>query len=172
VVVPHVRTSAAAAAAVAAAHYPPDGERGLATSTRAGQHGIRALQEHLDRARDRTLVMVQVEDAEALPAVTDICAVPGVDAVFIGPTDLSTSLGHPGELEHPDVAAAISGIARDVLDSGTHLSIFTRNEDEALAWRRNGAQLLAFAAPALIAARLQALVAAVHTDAPLSLEPQ
>jgi 4-hydroxy-2-oxoheptanedioate aldolase len=110
IVVAHVRDAAEAQAAVTAAHYPPRGIRGLALTTRAGRHGTANLGEHLARAARQTLVIAQIEDAEAVPQTEAICAVEGVDAVLIGATDLSISLGHPGATGHPAVTAAVAQI--------------------------------------------------------------
>lgn len=110
VVVAHVRDAIEAEAAVAAAHYPPRGGRGLALTTRAGRHGTAGLAEHLQRAARETLVLAQIEDAEAVAHSDAICAVDGIDAILIGSADLSISLGHPGASGHPEVVAAIAAI--------------------------------------------------------------
>lgn len=163
IVVPRVDTAAQAAAAVAAAHYPPHGRRGLATSTRAGRHGLVGLAEHVRRARERTLVVVQVEDAEALPHVAAIAAEPGVDGVFLGPTDLSMSLGQPGDLAHPLVADAIEQVAAQVREaSRAPLCTLVGDEHEAQRWYARGAQIVLLAAPPLIAKRLYELARAVR----------
>src|SRR5258708_27290550 len=66
IIVPHVNTRGEAEAVVRAAHYPPVGRRGLATTTRAGRHAISNLKEHLRSAEDNSLILVQVEDPEAI----------------------------------------------------------------------------------------------------------
>lgn len=75
IVVPHVRAAEQAAALVDLAHYPPYGTRGFATTARAGRHGFVTVEEHLKRARERTLVLAQIEDADALPNVRAIANV-------------------------------------------------------------------------------------------------
>ncbi len=162
IVVPRVGTARMAADVVRAAHYPPTGGRGLATSTRAGRHGMVSLADHVANARERTLIVVQVEEAEAIPEVAAICAVEHVDAVFVGPTDLSMSLGRPGQLDHPDVAAAIARIAATVAEADRALAVLVGDEDGALRWQADGARMLSFAAPALIASRLRELAAGIH----------
>jgi 4-hydroxy-2-oxoheptanedioate aldolase len=95
---------------------------------------------------------------------------PGVDAVFLGPSDLSLSLGHPGDLEHPDVAAAIEQVASAVTGTtGAALFAVVGDEDEARAWRSRGAQLLVFVAPSVIAKRLGSLIQAVNGTAQTGL---
>lgn len=165
VVVPRVNTAAEAEQAVAAAHYPPRGTRGLATSTRAGRHGLVDVGAHVQRAREQTLVVAQVEDAEAIPHTAAIASQPGVDVVFLGPTDLSMSLGRPGELSHPAVQEAIGQIVDAVRDAGgAALCALVGSEDEARAWWLRGAQVVLFAAPSIVSKRLNEIARAVRGD--------
>jgi len=155
IVVPHVGDAASAAEAVRYAHYPPLGTRGLAVSTRAGRQGARALRDHLARAERDTLVLVQVEDAGAVGRIDEIVAVPRLDAVFLGPTDLSLSLGHPGELDHPAVATAIDRVTDAVVGhGGPALCVLARDEQDRAAWLARGARVILFAAHALFTKRL------------------
>ena len=150
VVVPHVRDAAAAAAAVAAAHYPPKGQRGLAVTTRAGRHGTAPLAEHLARAADETVVVVQIEDADAVALARAIVAVDGVDAVLIGATDLSISLGHPGDLEHPEVRDAIASITAACDGAGVTAATVVGTPSQAEAWLAAGGRVAVFVATQLV----------------------
>jgi 4-hydroxy-2-oxoheptanedioate aldolase len=163
VVVPHVNSAAEAVEAVAAAHYPPGGTRGLATSTRAGRHGLVGAVEHVERAREQTVVFAQIEDAAAVPHAGAIASVPGVDAVFLGPSDLSMSLGHPGDLAHPTVDAAIGEIAGAVHAARAGaLCTLVGNPEAARSWWERGAQVVLFAAPAVISKHLNEIALAVR----------
>jgi 4-hydroxy-2-oxoheptanedioate aldolase len=156
VIVPHVNDAAAAEAAVRAAHYPPVGERGLAVSTRAGHHGLSPVDEYVERALEDTLVVVQVEHAEALDNVHEIASSKRVDAVFLGPSDLSISLGHPGDTTHPDVAAAIDRVVEGVVGAGgAALCVLAGSEEEARSWEAKGARMVLFSASALLGGRLK-----------------
>jgi 4-hydroxy-2-oxoheptanedioate aldolase len=156
VIVPHVDTAEEAEAAVRAAHYPPRGTRGLAASTRAGRHSTGTLSAHLERARRETIVIVQVEDQRAVPHVSQIAATPNVDAVWLGPGDLSMSLGHPGDLEHPQVAAAVARIVDDVNTANSAaLCVLVETEDAVPSWRARGASVVLFIAANLQTARLR-----------------
>ncbi|NDY92491.1 HpcH/HpaI aldolase family protein [Ideonella livida] len=106
IMVPNVRNAKEAAEVVSWTRFAPDGQRGVASSTRAG--GWLRRKDFLPRANDEIGVIVQIESREALDDLAAICAVPGVDAVFIGPSDLAASLGHRGNALHPEVQAAIS----------------------------------------------------------------
>ncbi|KAJ57509.1 hypothetical protein ACMU_03105 [Actibacterium mucosum KCTC 23349] len=103
--VPMVDTPEQAAAAVAATRYPPEGVRGMGLTTRAA--GFGRVANYVQAAATEICVIVQVESVTALNNLDAIAATPGVDAVFIGPSDLSASMGHPGNPGHPDVQATI-----------------------------------------------------------------
>lgn len=134
IVVPHVTSAEYAREVVHWAHYPPHGARGLAGTARAGRHGNVATGDHLANSLQKTTVVLQIEDREALPHVAEIASVDGVDALFIGPSDLSASLGHPGNADAPEVASAIDGIIRDAQGRVTVLA-FARDAQDGERWR-------------------------------------
>ena len=102
---PYVQNAGEAAAAVAATRFPPDGVRGVAGSSRAAGYGW--IKNYLNKANDEICVLVQAETREALDNLDEICKVDGVDGVFIGPNDLAASMGHRGDIPHPEVQSAI-----------------------------------------------------------------
>lgn len=158
VIIPHVNTREQAAAAAHAAHYPPFGRRGFALSTRAGSYGSTGAIEHLRLAEQNTLVIAQIEDAAAVPHIEAITATPRLDAIWVGPGDLSLSLGHPGQHAHPEVTAAIDQITAHTRPPGTsRLCVLARDEQDARQWRQRGAAIVFFNAMDLIAARLTAI---------------
>ncbi len=160
IIVPHVNTGAEAEAIVRAAHYPPIGRRGLATTTRAGQHGFCNLKEHLRSAEENTFIAVQVEDPEAIEQVEAIASVPYVDCVFIGPTDLSLGLGYPGENDHPTVVDAFTRICSAVAwKPSVSLGTFARDAKDANVWTAKGASFIALASTLLIAQKFREVVA-------------
>ena len=109
--VPFVQNAEEARAAVAAMRYAPAGIRGVAGTTRATRFG--RVKDYFARAHEELCLLVQIETREALDQVEAIAAVEGVDGVFIGPNDLAASLGHVGNMGHPDVVAAVEdAIAR------------------------------------------------------------
>jgi 4-hydroxy-2-oxoheptanedioate aldolase len=105
-------------------------------------------------------VVAQIESAAGIDALPWLLREEsGPDAWFIGPVDLSCSLGHPGDLEHPDVQAAIITAADAILGAGARLGIFARGEHDAAAWRARGATyVLAGSDLTLLAQRADALV--------------
>ena len=117
--VPHVNTAAQARAAVAAVKFHPMGERSLAVGTRSSRYGFAgSMGEFVEEANRSTLLCVQIEDAEALPNVDEILRVEGVDVFFIGPSDLSQSMGHPGDPKAPRVAKAIDDTLAKIVAAG------------------------------------------------------
>lgn len=106
IMVPNIRSVEEAQQVVSWTRFAPDGQRGVASSTRAG--GWLRRKDFLSRANDEIGVIVQIESREALEALAGICAVPGIDAVFIGPSDLAAALGHRGQAGHPEVQAAMA----------------------------------------------------------------
>ncbi len=109
--VPHVCSVADAEEAVAAVKFHPEGTRGLAAGTRpAGYDRGGSLSDYAAAANAETLVCIQIEDAEAVELTAEIAAVPGVDVIFVGPSDLSQSLGYPGNPKAEPVAQAIGSI--------------------------------------------------------------
>ncbi|SFU21780.1 aldolase/citrate lyase family protein [Mesorhizobium sp. YR577] len=103
--IPYVQTVAEAEAAVRATRYPPDGIRGVSGLTRATRFGRETG--YFDHGADDLCVIVQIETQEALDNLEAIAAVPGVDALFIGPADLTASLGFGANQTHPSMQAKV-----------------------------------------------------------------
>lgn len=165
VVVPHAITAADVAHAASRAHYPPNGRRSLALSTRAARHGTRPAHEHVDDASARVRLIVQIEDREALEQIPQILGTAGLAGVFIGPADLAISLGRPGASDHPEVLDAIDQIATTtVAQAGVDLCVLARDAAEATSWIERGARIILFNAPALLAARLLEIVRETRAD--------
>jgi 4-hydroxy-2-oxoheptanedioate aldolase len=164
ILVPHVITAQDTDTIVRAAHFPPHGVRGLATTSRAGRHGLMSAADYIKQASEETIVIVQVEDRAALENVGAIARTPGLDAVFIGPADLATSLGHPGQPTHPDVVSAIDGIKREVTAAGKPaLANFARTEADAVALAKNGFNMICLSTTAIFSRRLADLVKALKS---------
>ncbi len=130
-VVPLVNDAQEAAAAVKATRYPPQGIRGLGPR-RAANYGLD--RDYITVANKELLVMVQIETREAVRHFDEILAVDGVDAYFIGPNDLSCSLGHLGEPNHPEVEATIDDLIQRGKKAGVPGGILT--SDRELAHKR------------------------------------
>ncbi len=147
--VPMVESAADAERAVAAVKYVPRGARGLAAS-RSASFGHEPFAEYVVRANDESLVAVQVETAAAVEAIDEIVAVPDVDVAFVGLTDLSTSLGVPGETGHPLVEQAVERVLEVVVPSGCALGVLVGSTAAARSWIERGARYVAISLEALI----------------------
>jgi 2-dehydro-3-deoxyglucarate aldolase len=145
VIVPMVNTRADAELAVKGAKYPPLGIRGvgLARAQGYGQH----FDEYVRRANAETLLVVQIEHVDAVKNIEEIVSVPGIDATFIGPYDLSLSMGIPGQLSHPDLLAArqrvLDATLAHGLAAGIHLVHPDRCDTELPACLAQGYRFIA-----------------------------
>ena len=140
IVVPQVRTADEVRQAVSACRYPPEGSRGFGPRVPSdyGREGGRAF---LDRANTRVFVSVQIETAEALRDIDALVAVPGLDAVFIGPFDLAGALGMPGDVAHAKVMQAIDRIVERSRAAGVFVGAGMRTDPEyACDMARRGVQ--------------------------------
>jgi len=160
--VPHVVNGEQASRITRGAYYPPLGVRGFSGATRAGRHGFLPMLEHVRRANDEVVVIAQVEDVEALDHVAGIAETPGVDGIFLGPGDLSMSLGHPGELSHPDVLAAARNVAEACRAAGISAATFARDAAEVRSTRDNGFPVSIMSSVTVISSAFRSLTASVR----------
>jgi 4-hydroxy-2-oxoheptanedioate aldolase len=127
--VPFVRNREEAVRAVASTRYPPEGIRGVATGHRANRYG--RVDDYLAHAHEEICVVVQLETRGALGALEEMAGVPGVDALLIGPSDLSADFGHLGNPGHPEVQAAIADACARCKRVRKPLGIFAPIEADA-----------------------------------------
>ena len=142
--VPMLDTPEQAAMCVQAMRYPQDdgkgGVRGMA-GARASRWGM--LPNYAKEANEQVCLLVQAESREALKNLDAIANTPGVDGVFIGPADLSASLGYVGNPNHPDVQAAIEDAIARILKAGKAPGILTSDEAQAKRYLELGALFVA-----------------------------
>lgn len=149
--VPMIDTPEQAALVVAASRYAPAGIRGMGSAL-ARASRWQAHPRYVHEANDQICVLVQAETVLAMQNLDAIAATPGVDGVFIGPADLSASMGHPGNAAHPEVQAVIEdGIAR-ILKAGKAPGILATSEAQARKWLAAGARFVAVGADTLLLA--------------------
>lgn len=104
--IPFVQTAEEAESAVAAARYPNQGVRGVAAAHRANRYG--RVADYVQRVNEELCLIVQVETSNAIDNIPGIASVAGVDAIFIGPSDLAADMGHIGDAGHADVQREIA----------------------------------------------------------------
>jgi 2-dehydro-3-deoxyglucarate aldolase/4-hydroxy-2-oxoheptanedioate aldolase len=132
--------------AVRWAKFWPRGERGLNGGNCDGRFGLMPLAEYTARANAETFIGIQIETAGALESVGEIAAIPDVDLLFVGPSDLSQVLGVTGEFENPRCLKAIESIAQACQAAGKPWGIFSRGPDYAARMRSWGCQLFVLGA--------------------------
>ena len=127
--VPFVQTPQEAEQAVQSCRYPQAGIRGVAGSTRASGYG--RTKDYLHKASDEICVILQVETREALEQIEEIATVPGVDGIFIGPSDLSASYGHLGAPTHPEMQRVLQQAAATLKSIGVPAGILAGSAEQA-----------------------------------------
>ncbi len=149
--IPYVCTAEEAKAAVSYTRYPPAGVRGVAGTTRATHFG--RVKDYGKRAHEEICVLVQVETEEAMQNIEAICAVDGVDGVFIGPADLHASMGYIGETSNPKVLPLIEDAMRRIRKAGKAAGYLTPLEADARRMIAAGTNFCAVGADVGILAR-------------------
>ncbi|MGO4858630.1 HpcH/HpaI aldolase family protein [Arthrobacter sp. 2MCAF14] len=150
--IPMVNSAAEARAAVAAVRYPPHGVRGVGSALARASRWNR-IPDYLARAASTISVTVQIETEAAVAAVEEILAVDGVDAIFVGPSDLAASMGLLGQQEHPKVRAAVEHCLSAAKTAGKPAGVNAFNEATARAYMDAGAKFVLVGADVALLAR-------------------
>ncbi len=137
IMVPLLRTVEDARWAAAACRYPPQGVRGW--NPRDATNYFRDAEEYRQTINERVIAMLQVEHTDAVTNLDGFLATPGVDSILIGPADLSYSLGHPLQIDHPEVRLAIDTTIAKCRAAGVPVGIAAGSTAEDFqAWIRRG----------------------------------
>ncbi|MBU3666449.1 MAG: aldolase [Chthoniobacterales bacterium] len=154
VMVPNIQRQEAAERAVRAAKYYPAGNRGVCPFTRAAAYnGIDQDPDYYNRSNRETAVILQIEGIEGVQNLDQILAVPGIDGIFIGPFDLSQSLGIPGEVNHARVLEAIEDIVRRAGGKNIAVGIFAVSVEQVERYVKTGVRFIAYGTDTLIVQR-------------------
>ena len=140
VIVPQVHTADQAREIISHCKYTPDGKRGIGIG-RAHKYGI-DFDRYIKYANQETAVVLQAESSEAVDNINDIVKLKGIDAILIGPYDLSASLGKPGEIDHPVVQAAINKIIKTCQNAKLAMGFFGVTPESVLPYKQKGFTLL------------------------------
>ena len=148
VVVPHIESREEALAVVNAVKYAPVGHRGFCPITRAASYGMAMSGDEYTRlANEQTCIILMTETKKGLEALDDILAIPEVDGISIGPSDVSASYGLPGQPDHPVVKAAIEEGQRKIIASGMCLCDLYKNPEQAKKAIRSGVRMFQIGSP-------------------------
>ncbi len=139
--VPMVNNAEQAKQTVQSVYYPPVGQRGIGSAlARASQWN--RIPNYLHQANEEICLLVQVETVEAIENIEAIAAVEGIDGIFIGPSDLSGSMGHIGNPGHPDVVAAIDHAIEVINRAGKAVGILSLNPTQAKGYVEQGVKFI------------------------------
>ncbi|WP_334139735.1 HpcH/HpaI aldolase family protein [Thermovirga lienii] len=147
--VPQVNDVQTAQMVAKASRYYPEGMRGAAVP-RALEYGLKPLKEALEEANRDTMVIVHCENVEGLSRLEEIASVSGIDMIFVGPYDLSQSLGIPGQIMHPDMREAVGRALSIIKGAGKPAGIFVTSVDEAVQRIQEGFNYVAYSLDSLI----------------------
>lgn len=139
---PRIDTADQARDAVAAMRYPPHGVRGVAFANRACEFGT-TFRQYIEASKDSLLCVVQIETEAAVENAEAIAAVDGVDVLFIGPSDLSQSMGILGEFQHPRFVEAVEKTRRAAAKSGKATGILLPKPEDFAFFYSQGFRFLA-----------------------------
>lgn len=140
VIIPHVNTSDEIHHIVQTCLYPPEGSRSVGLS-RAHGYGLK-FKDYMENANKAIAIIPQIEHAEGVRNIDEIVEVPGVSAVFIGPYDLSGSLGKLGEIEDPEVQRNIASVKDACTHVGLPVGIFCMDDEAASSYIERGFTLI------------------------------
>ncbi|MCL4488856.1 MAG: HpcH/HpaI aldolase/citrate lyase family protein [Chloroflexi bacterium] len=139
--IPVVESAEQARQAVRAMRYPPEGIRGVITSSRSTSFGSEFAQ-YRASANELLLTVIQIELKQAVEEVDAIAAIPEVDVLFVGPVDLTTSLGVPGQLDSDIAQAALQRIEHAARAHGKALGILMPNYESVVPYKERGYQFV------------------------------
>ncbi|MFM9273056.1 HpcH/HpaI aldolase family protein [Pseudarthrobacter sp. NKDBFgelt] len=162
--IPMVNSATEAESAVAATRYPPDGVRGVGSALARAARWNR-VPDYLARAGETISVTVQIESGAAVAVVENILAVDGVDAIFVGPSDLAASMGLLGQQEHPEVRAAVEHCLAAAKAAGKPAGVNAFNPDTARHYLDHGASFILVGADVALLARGSEALAAQYVQA-------
>lgn len=162
IIVPHVSTPAAAQAAVAAARYAPDGARGYG-SPRASRYGLGDAASYVRRANDEIVVFGLFEDADGIDQLDLTCATAGLDALIVGPNDLSFSMGLPAQPWHPSVQAVVDRVIAATAAAGIATGLPASGIEQVRQHRARGCRVISVGIAGLLASAAAGLTAALRT---------
>ena len=164
--VPQVGMVAEAERAVRAAKFAPEGQRGVCRNVRAARYSARDRYAYLSGANRDTLVVIQIESKAGVENLEGILSVPGLDVVFLGPYDLSQSLGIPGQTDHPLVRSTMDQVVTACRRAGVAVGVYADTVEAIRHWVSMGAQYIAVGVDtAMIYSLTRKLVAELRTAA-------
>lgn len=143
--VPQIRNGEDALAVASASRFHPQGDRGVCRYVRAAGYSSMDRHEYFQKVNERTVTIVHLEGVEAVENLDEIMAVDGIDVLFIGPYDLSQSVGFPGEVTHPLVLRQMEEVIARAKTAGKLVGTFADDTESAKRWMDAGVMYIAIA---------------------------
>jgi 2-keto-3-deoxy-L-rhamnonate aldolase RhmA len=144
IIVPQVRTALEAKQAVSASKFAPLGKRGLGGACQADHFGDVNVEEFIIQENKRVLTIIQIENVEALEQLDEILKVEGIDMLYIGPFDLSVSLGCTGQMSHPKLIQSMQVVINKAKSFGIPIGMHGADQEFIRFWREQGVSLFTF----------------------------
>ena len=144
IMISQIDTAEQARAAVSAAKFSPVGTRGTCRFVRSAAFGAVPGNRYFKEAQE-TAVIIQAEGKKAVENLDEILEVEGIDVIFVGPYDLSSSLGHVGEIDHPEVTECIKSIIAKANAKGVKIGCFADTVEGGKKWRDLGVKFIGYA---------------------------
>lgn len=148
--IPQIGSPEDAARAVRSAKFPPEGTRGFNPFVRAAGYGTASMDEFRKAADDETLLVLHIEAQKTMERVEEILAVPGVDVAFLGPYDLSQTMGIPGQVTHAKVREAMGAVLKAASKHNVAVGCFANSLEQAAIWMGEGVSYLVYSVDSFI----------------------
>ena len=142
--IPQINSESDAIRAVKSVKYSPQGERGVCRYVRAANYSSMDKFKYFKYANEETMIIAHIEGVDGINNLDEILSVPGIDVIFIGPYDLSQSLGIPGEVNNPLVTEKMKEVILKCKKSKVAVGTFADDVETAKSWISLGVQYMAF----------------------------
>ena len=142
--IPQIASLDAARQAVEMTRFHPIGKRGFNPFVRAAQYSAEPAGAFMERSNREVALILQLESQQAVMVASEIVKLEGIDAIFLGPYDLSQSLGKPGEVNHPEVLKAGEQVMQAATEAGLAPAVFVNSPEAAKQWRQLGARWISY----------------------------
>lgn len=141
--VPQVKSALDARRAVESAKFAPEGRRGVCRNVRAARYSALDRFAYLEQSNRDGLLVIQIESMEGVADLDQILQVPGLDVIFLGPYDLSQSLGIIGQVDHPRLRSVMEGVVAACRKAGVAAGVYADTPEAVCHWAGLGVQYIA-----------------------------
>lgn len=142
--VPHINNKTDAERAVKATKFNPDGNRGMCRYVRSAKYSSRKKEDYFSKANRETSIIIQIEGLEGVSNLGEILTVDHVDVIFIGPYDLSQSLGVPGDIHNQKVVKQMEKVVKEATKQGVEVGTFVESPRDAKLWVDVGVKYISY----------------------------